>query len=190
MGHLLSLGHTRIGLLLGPADHMPSRRKLERARSARGGGGGRDRRRRHRPLAVLARGGAGGRGPAPRARDHRHRLRQRPDGPGRDPGGPPRRARGCPDDVSVVGYDDSALMNCTEPPLTTVRQPIEAMGRMVIELLIAQIGGRRRPPRRAASSSRSWSSAARRVRLRRPLTGSRGHATPIRQSVRLTSLSR
>ena len=41
-----------------------------------------------------------------------------------------------PDDVSVVGFDDSALMSCTEPPLTTVRQPIESMGRMVIELLV------------------------------------------------------
>ena len=44
-----------------------------------------------------------------------------------------------PEDVSVIGYDDSALMNCTEPPLTTVRQPIEAMGRMVIELLMRQM---------------------------------------------------
>ena len=32
-------------------------------------------------------------------------------------------------------------MNCTDPPLTTVRQPIEPMGRMVIELLVAQISG-------------------------------------------------
>ena len=30
-----------------------------------------------------------------------------------------------PGDVSVVGFDDSALMNCTDPPLTTVRQPID-----------------------------------------------------------------
>jgi DNA-binding LacI/PurR family transcriptional regulator len=44
-----------------------------------------------------------------------------------------------PADVSVIGYDDSALMNCTEPPLTTVRQPIEPMGRTVIELLLRQI---------------------------------------------------
>jgi DNA-binding LacI/PurR family transcriptional regulator len=44
-----------------------------------------------------------------------------------------------PRDVSVVGYDDSALMNCTEPPLTTIRQPIEPMGRTVIELLLRQI---------------------------------------------------
>jgi hypothetical protein len=32
MGHLLSLGHQRIGLLLGPDDHIPSNRKLEAAR--------------------------------------------------------------------------------------------------------------------------------------------------------------
>lgn len=44
-----------------------------------------------------------------------------------------------PDDVSVIGFDDSALMNCTEPPLTTVRQPIESMGRMIIELLMRQM---------------------------------------------------
>ena len=29
-------------------------------------------------------------------------------------------------------------MSCTEPPLTTVRQPIESMGRTVIELLAAR----------------------------------------------------
>src|SRR5258706_210653 len=33
VGHLLSLGHTRIGLLLGPTDHIPSRRKLAAARA-------------------------------------------------------------------------------------------------------------------------------------------------------------
>jgi DNA-binding LacI/PurR family transcriptional regulator len=52
-----------------------------------------------------------------------------------------RKGLGVPSQVSVVGYDDSALMNCTEPPLTTVRQPIEAMGRAAVELLNAQIGG-------------------------------------------------
>ena len=46
-----------------------------------------------------------------------------------------------PTDVSIVGFDDSALMNCTDPPLTTVRQPIDLMGRMVIELLVGQISG-------------------------------------------------
>jgi DNA-binding LacI/PurR family transcriptional regulator len=46
-----------------------------------------------------------------------------------------------PADVSVVGFDDSALMTSIDPPLTTVRQPIEAMGRTVIELLLGQIAG-------------------------------------------------
>ena len=45
---------------------------------------------------------------------------------------PPAAGLSVPDDVSVVGFDDSAFMNCTDPPLTTVRQPIEAMGRAAV----------------------------------------------------------
>jgi DNA-binding LacI/PurR family transcriptional regulator len=52
-----------------------------------------------------------------------------------------RAGRSVPGDVSIVGFDDSFLMNCTEPPLTTVRQPIEPMSRMVIELLAQQVAG-------------------------------------------------
>jgi DNA-binding LacI/PurR family transcriptional regulator len=52
-----------------------------------------------------------------------------------------RTGRSVPADVSIVGFDDSFLMSCTEPPLTTVRQPIESMGRTAIELLLAQISG-------------------------------------------------
>ena len=46
-----------------------------------------------------------------------------------------------PGDVSVVGYDDSAFMHCTDPPLTTVRQPIDAMGRAVVSTLVQQVEG-------------------------------------------------
>ncbi len=46
-----------------------------------------------------------------------------------------------PHDVSVVGYDDSALMNSTEPPLTTLRQPIEPMGRAAVDILTRIIAG-------------------------------------------------
>ena len=46
-----------------------------------------------------------------------------------------------PGDVSVVGYDDSTFMSCTDPPLTTVRQPIEAIGRAAVEILAGQIEG-------------------------------------------------
>ncbi len=45
--------------------------------------------------------------------------------------------------MSVVGYDDSALMTCTDPPLTTVRQPIDAMGRAVVSTLVQQVDGGR-----------------------------------------------
>jgi DNA-binding LacI/PurR family transcriptional regulator len=41
----------------------------------------------------------------------------------------------------VIGYDDSALMSCTYPPLTTVRQPIDAIGRAAVEMLAGQIEG-------------------------------------------------
>ncbi len=44
-----------------------------------------------------------------------------------------------PGDVSVVGYDDSAWLNSTDPPLTTVRQPIEAMGKAAVALLVNQM---------------------------------------------------
>ena len=57
-----------------------------------------------------------------------------------------RRARKrVPDDVSVVGYDDSLFMTCTDPPLTTVRQPIEAMGQAVVALLVNGISGNEVP---------------------------------------------
>jgi DNA-binding LacI/PurR family transcriptional regulator len=46
-----------------------------------------------------------------------------------------------PEDVSVVGFDDSAIMTCTDPPLTTVRQPIEAMGQAAVDLLVSQMTG-------------------------------------------------
>ncbi len=41
----------------------------------------------------------------------------------------------------MIGYDDSTFMSCTDPPLTTVRQPIEAIGRAAVEILAGQIEG-------------------------------------------------
>ncbi|CAL9453669.1 LacI family DNA-binding transcriptional regulator [Streptomyces sp. enrichment culture] len=51
--------------------------------------------------------------------------------------------RRIPDDVALVGYDDSAIARHMEPPLTSVRQPIEEMGRRMIDLLLAEIADRR-----------------------------------------------
>lgn len=46
-----------------------------------------------------------------------------------------------PGDVSVIGYDDSAFMNYTDPPLTTLRQPIDAMAKAAVALLVNQVQG-------------------------------------------------
>jgi DNA-binding LacI/PurR family transcriptional regulator len=48
-----------------------------------------------------------------------------------------------PDDVALVGYDDSAIARHMDPPLTSVRQPIEEMGRRMIDLLLGEIADRR-----------------------------------------------
>jgi DNA-binding LacI/PurR family transcriptional regulator len=47
--------------------------------------------------------------------------------------------RRVPGDVAVVGFDDSELARTTEPPLTTVRQPIEQLGTEMARLLVAQL---------------------------------------------------
>ncbi|MFC8441780.1 LacI family DNA-binding transcriptional regulator [Streptomyces griseoincarnatus] len=51
--------------------------------------------------------------------------------------------RRIPDDVALVGYDDSAIARHMEPPLTSVRQPIEEMGRAMTDLLLAEVADRR-----------------------------------------------
>jgi DNA-binding LacI/PurR family transcriptional regulator len=46
-----------------------------------------------------------------------------------------------PEDVALVGFDDSATARHTDPPLTSVHQPLEAMGREMARLLVARIRG-------------------------------------------------
>ncbi|AQS66360.1 LacI family DNA-binding transcriptional regulator [Streptomyces pactum] len=144
--HLASLGHERIGLVLGPTDHIPSRRKLAAARQAaqavnaelpekfveramfslEGGQAAASRLLERGVTGVICASDPLALGAVRAAR---------------------RRGLHVPRDVSVVGYDDSAFMTCTEPPLTTVRQPIEAMGRAAVDLLCAQIQGTEVPHR-------------------------------------------
>ena len=51
------------------------------------------------------------------------------------------RSRGLqvPDDLSVVGFDDSPLIAFTDPALTTIRQPVAAMGHAAVAALVAEI---------------------------------------------------
>lgn len=46
-----------------------------------------------------------------------------------------------PHDVAVVGYDDNPLMEFTAPPLTTVRQRVEAMSDVAVQMLLDVIHG-------------------------------------------------
>lgn len=48
-----------------------------------------------------------------------------------------------PDDLSVVGFDDTAIATSVWPELTTVKQPISAMAEAALELLVADLRGRR-----------------------------------------------
>jgi DNA-binding LacI/PurR family transcriptional regulator len=138
--HLSYLGHERIGLILGPPDHVPSRRKLaafERATEEAG-------RSYRAELVERTRFSLeGGHAAASRL------IAQGVTGIicASDPlalGAIRAARRGgltVPEQLSVIGYDDSAFMSCTDPPLTTVRQPIDAIGRAAVEMLVGQIEG-------------------------------------------------
>lgn len=143
VGHLADLGHERIGLAVGPQRYVPSRRKREGFVDALG--------------SVLR---------VPREEAElavQHTLfsvegGQVAAGALLDSGctgivcgsdmmalGVVRAARGrgleVPDDVSVVGFDDSQLIAFTNPPLTTVRQPVQAMATAAVGALLEEIGG-------------------------------------------------
>lgn len=52
-----------------------------------------------------------------------------------------KAGRRVPDDVAVVGFDDLPMAKHTQPPLTTIRQPIDQFGAVAAELLLAAIDG-------------------------------------------------
>jgi LacI family transcriptional regulator len=60
-----------------------------------------------------------------------------------------REAGKCvPDDVAVVGFDDMPQAATAEPPLTTIRQPIQQTGVLAVETLIDILENGADPPRR------------------------------------------
>jgi DNA-binding LacI/PurR family transcriptional regulator len=57
-----------------------------------------------------------------------------------------RAGRRVPDDVAVVGFDDVEMARYTEPPLTTIRQPIVDIGRELARLMLRLAAGRTTEP--------------------------------------------
>ena len=137
--HLSSLGHRRIGLAIGPDRYVPARRKAAAF------------------TATLARTGQD-------AADHIVSTLFTVEG-GQAAGGElidsehtavvcasdlmalgvirAARSRGLrvPEDLSVIGFDDSALIAFTDPPLTTIRQPVQAMGKAAVSALLSEVSG-------------------------------------------------
>jgi DNA-binding LacI/PurR family transcriptional regulator len=54
--------------------------------------------------------------------------------------------RSVPDQVGVVGFDDLQIAQCTDPQLTTIHQPIRALGHEMAKMLISLIAGERPSP--------------------------------------------
>jgi LacI family transcriptional regulator len=134
--HLLGLGHRRIGVITGPSEGVASRRRLLGYRTALTAAG-------IMPLPALQIEGdfmsSGGTRGTERLLD----LSE-----------PPTaifafndsmavgalqvaRARGIrvPEDLSIVGFDDTIEAQVSYPPLTTVRQPLKELGSMAVNLL-------------------------------------------------------
>jgi LacI family transcriptional regulator len=143
--HLLALGHRKIGFVAGPENHIAAGVRLVAFREALEGkaelavhpgdftfaGGlaageallaGRE-----RPTAIFAANDFMAAGVIASAT---------------------RRGLRVPHDLSVAGFDDSAVAHFTWPPLTTVRQPIRAMAAGAIEYLVALAAGSETPARR------------------------------------------
>lgn len=52
----------------------------------------------------------------------------------------------CPEQVAVIGYDGLERGKYVDPPLTSVRQPLEAMGREMVHILIRILEGEKNLP--------------------------------------------
>jgi LacI family transcriptional regulator, repressor for deo operon, udp, cdd, tsx, nupC, and nupG len=144
--HLVELGHTRIGLLAGPGRYIPVQRKLagfrselkihglryddrfivETVFSVEGGAVGAQRLIEQGVTGIVAASDMVALGAIRGARQLGLHV---------------------PNDISVIGYDDTELMQLTDPPLSTVRQPVEAIAEHAVRLLVEEIGGAAMPAR-------------------------------------------
>ncbi|GAA1477696.1 LacI family DNA-binding transcriptional regulator [Nocardioides aestuarii] len=147
--HLAQLGHTRIGLAIGPGRYVPAARKKAGFVAALGDVLGLDA---SEAATWTAEGLFTVEGGAAAARQL---LEQGATavvcGSDLMALGAVRAARelghDVPGDVSVVGFDDSRLIQFLDPPLTTVRQPVQAMAGAAVSALVDAIDGQPVPSR-------------------------------------------
>jgi DNA-binding LacI/PurR family transcriptional regulator len=141
VAHLTELGHTRIAHLSGPPRLDPSARRLQAFRSAMRELGV------PRPVVAHARFTS-----SEAARGTRELLLADPDltaiytsnftqgiGALAEIRASGRRV---PEDVSVITYDDLPIADALEPPLTTIRMPMEELGGAGVDSLLAQMAGK------------------------------------------------
>jgi LacI family transcriptional regulator len=142
-GYLVSLGHRRIGYITGPEGRRSTRERLEGFTDALAQLGC--------PVReeMIARGAYTFESGVECARE----LLARPEPPTAIFASNDDMAAGViqtamamglnvPRDLSVAGFDDSALATRIRPELTTIRRPVRAMARLAANKLIASIEGR------------------------------------------------
>lgn len=138
--HLAGLGHKHIGLVSGPDRYWPVRRKLNGYRAAMQNVG-------PELIELTLFGEQGGHAAASRLIDRGATavvcgsdmmalgaIRAAEE-----------RGMNVPQDFSVVGYDDSPLIAHTNPPLTTVRQPVRDIATAAARALLDEIAGQPTP---------------------------------------------
>lgn len=138
--HLHVLGHRRIGLIAGPVGNIPADRRVEGFLSAmKSRGLSSDDLVIHHHYSV-----EGGRHAAEHLLDLGvTAILASSDDMALGACRAVTRAGLCvPEDISVVGYDDSYILDYTDPPLTTVRQPVERIASSLARALVAIVQGR------------------------------------------------
>ncbi|NVC22042.1 LacI family transcriptional regulator [Kocuria salina] len=140
--HLLGLGHRRIGHLSGAGGSVPARERLAGYRSALEDAGVP-----HDPGLVTGGGfsyeaGFAGAQELLELEDPPTALFAASDEAALGAFEAARQAGlRVPEDLSVVGFDDTLLARWASPKLTTVRQPLHAMGEMAVERAITLLAG-------------------------------------------------
>jgi DNA-binding LacI/PurR family transcriptional regulator len=131
--HLNALGHTRLGLVVGPTRYSPVQRKIEgfidaapdgqiahALSSFEGAQAATDTLLARGCTAIVCGSDIMALGAVRAVRSRGLRV---------------------PADVGVVGFDDSPLIAFTDPPLTTVRQPVASISALAVSSLVESIGG-------------------------------------------------